>query len=115
MSEDRRLSAADQGTVDRAREVFEDVLGTDYSTLDTVDFLEAISDLRSQVALLLQVVDRLTPTRSERLAAQADREFLNLSRAASRQIFATQGSLRRLEKFKRALDAMLYPDEEASR
>lgn len=115
MSEDRRLSAADQGSVDRARQALEETQATEFSTGETIDMLVAIDDLQRHVGALLQVVDRLTPTRSERLAAQADVEFLNLARAVRVEISTAQGSLRRLDSFQQALVDLLYPEGEAGR
>ncbi|WP_331448009.1 hypothetical protein [Streptomyces xanthochromogenes] len=107
------MGLADQAGVDRATAVLVATESTEFSTARTVDMLEAIDGLQGSLRILLDVIGRLTPTRSERLAAQHDEQFRNLARAARMEIHAAAGSIKRLGAFERALLGMV--DDEESR
>lgn len=80
---------------------------------DVVSYSELATENRAlRLALrdLIGIVDR-NNTRSVRLAAQADEEFVNFARAARTEIHAAQGALKRLGQFEQALTRIVWPED----
>ncbi|WP_310725064.1 hypothetical protein [Streptomyces sp. N2A] len=106
------LNVGDRVTVEAARRSLTGTSTMNLGTASETALLTTIADLQWAAEALLSIIDALpVSVRSQRLAAQKDKQFLNLARATRMQIRSAQGSLHTLDRY---ADALLRMTDDAA-